>query len=216
MVRVITLIAILVSLASFAQRNEWQIQAGYSQASQSKEVVNIFQTSFWRQNIHNGFMNLEYYFNFDSSNAIGIGVQLVEKGFRNQYAIDFGTYVYDLKYFFKQDYIELPLLYRFKLLKYYSISAGGFFNYLIKSAQGSSWTRTYISGAVQDYRGTSYNPNVFKKYDAGLVLRASAELRKNIYAHFTLTRGFIRPYVYKSGEVNYNEVFMVGLSYKLK
>ena len=212
----IAFIAAFMCLNSFAQRNEWQIQIGYSQASQSKDIANIFQTSFWNQNIHSAFMGAEYYCNFDTSNAFGVGAQVVEKGFKNSYAMDYGTYVYDLQYFFKQTYFELPLLYRFKLWKFYSISVGGFGDFLVRTAQGSSWKRIYDNGAIQDYRSTSWNPNVFRRYDAGIMLRASAQLAKSLFGNFTFTRGFIRPYKYNSGEVNYNEVFMVGLSYKFK
>ncbi len=39
--------------------------------------------------------------------------------------------------------------------------------------------------------------------------------REKLAFNFSFTRGFLRPYIYNSGELNYNEVFLVGLSYKI-
>lgn len=208
-------IAVLLtfSLHNFSQnKNEFYIQLGYSQASQSPTTFNLFQTSFWNQNIHNAFASVEYYRNVGKLSFIGTGIQLVEKGFKNSYSINFPSY-FSLKYFFRLDYLEIPIMYRQKfknILKHFSVSAGILNSYLIKSAQGSN---TIFNN--NEHKGTSYNPDVFNKYDVGFMLRLTWEINPNILFNFSFTRGFIRPYIYNSGELNYNEVFLIGLSYKI-
>ncbi len=209
------IILLTMTLHTFSQsKNEFFIQGGYSQASQSVNAFNLFQTSFWVQNIHNGYFSTEYYRNINEQSSIGTGIQLVEKGFKNSYDISFPQYTLHQRYFFKLDYLEMPIIYRHKL-KYFLFTTGILNSYLIKSAQGSAFIRDYANGKIQDSRGTSYNPNVFKKFDSGLIIRVAWEVRQNIFLNFSFTRGFIRPYIYNSGELNYNEVFLVGLSFKI-
>lgn len=214
-IRLLITLLHVTTLQTFSQnRNEYYIQGGYSQAGQSVNVFNLFQTSFWRQNIHNGYFSTEYYRDINRESSVGTGIQLVEKGFKNSYDISFPQYTLHQRYFFKLDYIELPIMYRHKF-KFFSFNIGVLNSYLIKSAQGSAFVRNYTNGKIQDSRGTSYNPDVFKKFDIGLILRIGWEVRQNTYFNFSFTRGFTRPYIYNSGELNYNEVFLVGLSYKI-
>jgi hypothetical protein len=206
---------LLLTADNFAQnKNEFFIQEGYSQAGQSVNVFNLFQTSFWRQNIHNGYFSAEYYRDINERSSIGCGIQLIEKGFKNSYYISFFQYTLYQRYFFKFDYVELPIMYRYKIKSF--ILTGGLLNsYLLKSSQGSAFVRYYTNGKIQDSRGTSYNPYVFKKFDLGLILKVGWKVKNNIFFNFSFTRGFIRPYIYNSGELNYNEVFLTGLSYKI-
>jgi hypothetical protein len=211
---IITLL-LLWTVDSFAQKkNEFFIQGGYSQASQSVNAFNLFQTSYWRQNIHNGYFSTEYYRNINKQSSIGSGIQLVEKGFKISYDLYYSQYTLHQRYFFKLDYLELPIMFRHKI-KSFILTAGLLNSYLLKSSQGSAFVRNYTNGKIQDSRGTSYNPDVFKKFDVGLILRAGWKVRDDIFFNFSFTRGFIRPYIYNSGELNYNEVFLVGLSYKI-
>lgn len=215
--KTISIILLFFGLNIFSQnKNEYFIDAGYSQASQSPLSYSFFQTSYWRQNIHNGFFGIEYYRNINKKNAIGIGLQAVEKGFRIAYVVvSIPQYELDQRYFFKQNYFEMPIMYRYSTKRYF-FSVGFLASYLVKSSQGSAFIRRYYNGGIQDSRNTSYNSAEFKKFDAGIIFRIGMELRKNLFATATFTRGFIRPYIYQSGELNYNEVFMFGLSYKLK
>lgn len=195
------------------KKNEFLVQIGYSQASQSLNRLHIFQTSYWSQNIHNAYGNFEYYRNFKKS-AIGVGIQIVEKGLRMDYTMHLSGFDLRQRYFFKYDYIEIPLMYRFTHKEFF-FNVGAIGSYLIKSAQGSSSERTYTDGRVQYSTGTSYNPKVFKKWDVGLIARLGWKVTDKLSFNFSFTRGFLRPYIYNSGELNYNEVFLVGLSYNI-
>ncbi len=209
------IIILTMTLQTFSQnKNEFYTQGGYSQASQSVNTFNLFQTSYWRNNIHNGYFSTEYYRNLSKTSAIGIGAQLVEKGFKNAYNTSTPQLTIYQKYFTKLDYIEMPLMYRQKI-KFFFFNVGILNSYLLKSADGSASITQYTNGKTRDFRGTSYNPNSFKKFDSGLIIRVSLRVRENIFFNFSFTRGFIRPYIYNSGEINYNEVFLVGLSYKI-
>lgn len=78
------IILLTLSTQIFAQdKHAFYVQMGYSQASQSTSIFNVFETSFWRQNIHNAFYSIEYYRNLNELSSVGMGVQLVEKGFKN-------------------------------------------------------------------------------------------------------------------------------------
>ena len=88
-------------------------------------------------------------------------------------------------------------------------------SYLIKSAQGSSYERLYADGKIEYSAGTSYNPKVFNKFDVGLITRLGINIDNKLSFNFSFTRGFLRPYIFNSDELNYNEVFLVGLSYRI-
>jgi hypothetical protein len=211
------LLTVLISVYSKAysqKKNEFIIQLGYSQASQSLKQFNLFQTSYWMQNIHNAFGNVEYYRNINKS-AIGAGIQIVEKGFRANYTIPTNNGIQmRQRYFFKFNYLEIPLTYRYTRKRlFFNIGILG--SYLIKSAQGSSTEKRFSDGRIQYSAGTSYNPKVFKKYDVGVIARIGMKITDKLSGNFTFTRGFLRPYIYNSGELNYNEVFLVGLSYTI-
>jgi hypothetical protein len=214
-IRILIILFLLFSSKSYSQnKNELLIGGGYSQASQFLNKINLLQTSPWPQNIHNGYFAIEYYRNLDEKSSIGIGGQLVEKGFKNEYDIVNSQLTLNQKYFTKLDYVEIPVMYRLKI-KYVFISVGILNSYLLKSANGTISHSQYYLGNPQDFRGSSYNPDIYKKYDIGYVLRLSYEVRKNIQFNFSFTKGFIRPYIYNSGEVNFNEVLLFGFSYKL-
>jgi hypothetical protein len=204
---------LIYSKAYSQQKNEFVIQLGYSQASQSLNQFNLFQTSYWAQNIHNAYGNVEYYKNIKKS-AIGVGLQIVEKGFRADYTIPVGGFQMRQRYFFKFNYLEIPLMYRYTHKRIF-FNVGVLSSYLIKSAQGSSTEKRFNDGRIQYSAGTSYNPNVFKKFDLGLIARIGMKITNKLSGNFTFTRGFLRPYIYNSGELNYNEVFLVGLSYTI-
>lgn len=224
MKKIIAFIFLFNSTICFAQnKNEFNVQLGYSQACQ---VGGTYPISNWKQNIHNGFVNLEYYRNINNKSAIGIGVQMVEKGFRNAYTLPEPTYNYNVAYFFKMDYVEFPLMYRhtFKIhdvsrhfimtgyRKFY-FTTGAITSYLVKSGQGTHISNDYGNGKIQQNIGSSYTPLNYNKIDVGVMLRIGCEIRKNIILNFSYTQGLIKPYVYPSGELNYNGVFLVGLSY---
>lgn len=164
MKHVLIIILLTLSTQIFAQNKDaFYVQMGYSQASQSPSIFNVFETSFWRQNIHNVFCSIEYYRNLNELSSVGMGVQLVEKGFKNSYSVDFPGSTYHLKYFFKLDYIELPIMYRQKFknkLQSFSVNAGVVNSFLIKSAQGSASILNNFEN-----RGTSFNPAVFNKFE---------------------------------------------------
>ena len=196
-------------------KNEFRVQTGYAQASQSLSRLGIFQTSYWSQNIHNAFGNMEYYRNFNKKSAFGLGFQIVEKGFRADYTIKLPSYILHQRYFFKFDYLEIPIMYRYTY-KGFFFNLGAMCSYLIKSAQGSSYERLFADGRRIDYSaGTSYNPKVFNKFDVGLIARLGMNIDDKLSFNFSFTRGFLRPYIFNSGELNYNEVFLVGLSYRI-
>lgn len=196
------------------QKNEFNIQLGYAQGSQSLKQFNLFQTSYWRQNIHNAYGNFEYYRNIKKS-AVGVSIQLVEKGFRADYTIPTNSGIQmRQRYFFKFNYLEIPLMYRYTHKRIF-FNVGVLGSYLIKSAQGSSTEKRFTDGRVQFTTGTSYNPKVFKKFDVGVIARVGMKITDKLSGNFTFTRGFLRPYIYNSGELNYNEVFLVGLSYTI-
>lgn len=206
--------ALLILKMSAQKKNEFIVQLGYAQASQSLKQFNLFQTSYWRQNIHNAFGNVEYYRNIKKS-AIGVGVQIVEKGFRADYTIPNTSGIQmRQRYFFKFNYLEVPLMYRYTHKRIF-FNVGVICSYLIKSGQGSSTEKHFTDGRVQYSTGTSYNPKVFKKFDAGVIARIGMKINNRLSGNLTFTRGFLRPYIYNSGELNYNEVFLVGLSYTI-
>ena len=97
----LTLFVSTHSIMCGQKKNDFIIQSGYAQASQSLNRLNIFQTSYWSQNIHNAFGNFEYYRNFDKSSSLGLGIQIVEKGFRNDYVSKLPAYELHQRYFFK-------------------------------------------------------------------------------------------------------------------
>lgn len=196
------------------KKNEFLFQTGYSQASQSLNRLHMFQTSYWYQNMHNAFGNIEYYRNFNNKSALGLGIQIVEKGFKNDYTLQLSGFKLRQRYFFKFNYLEIPIMYRFTYNRFY-FNIGLIGSYLIKSAQGSSAEKTYSNGRVQYSAGTSYNPKVFKKFDIGIIARLGMKINNKLSFNFSFTRGFLRPYIYNSGELNYNEVFLVGLSYNI-
>src|SRR6267378_2792012 len=104
-IRLLIALLLVTDLQAFSQKkNEFYIQGGYSQASQSKSIFNLFQTSFWRQNIHNGYFSTEYYRNIKEKYSIGINAQLVEKGFKNSYTIINQQLTLYQRYFTKFDY----------------------------------------------------------------------------------------------------------------
>jgi hypothetical protein len=196
------------------KKNEFRVQTGYAQASQSLSRLGMFQTSYWSQNIHNAFGNIEYYRNFNENSAFGLGFQIVEKGFRADYTLKLPSYNLHQRYFFKFDYLEIPIMYRYTY-KGFFLNIGAICSYLIKSAQGSSYKRFYADGKTEYSAGTSYNPKVFNKFDVGLIARLGMNIDDKLSFNFSFTRGFLRPYIFNSGELNYNEVFLVGLSYKI-
>lgn len=215
--KLLLLLTLFVSthLITFGQKkNDFIIQLGYAQASQSLNRLHIFQTSYWSQNMHNAFGNIEYYRNFNKTSSLGLGIQIVEKGFKADYKLKLTGFDLHQRYFFKFNYLEMPLMYRFTH-KIFFFNIGVLGSYLIKSAQGSSFERIYPDGSVQYSAGTSYNPKVFKKWDVGIIARLGLNINKKLAFNFSFTRGFLRPYIYNSGELNYNEVFLVGLSYKI-
>ena len=218
--KILVILCLIFVLKTFSQsKNEFFIHVGYSQASQSPKAFSFYQTSYWRENIHNGFFGIEYYRAFNKKHAIGIGLQEVEKGFRIDYTFSTFFYGEDLKYFFKQNYLEMPIMYRYTTMyrsKKYFFNIGVIASYLVKSSEGSAFIRNYSNGSIQNIRNTNYDPTEFRKFDAGVIARIGVELMKNLSATATFTRGFIRPYKFNSGELNYNEVFMFGLMYKLK
>ncbi|HVA97576.1 MAG TPA: outer membrane beta-barrel protein [Bacteroidia bacterium] len=210
----VTLLFLITSQVFAQNKNEFYIEVGYSQASQSPTIFNLFKTSFWRENIHNGYFSAEYYRNINAESAVGTGIQLVEKGFKNAYGISTPQLAIYQRYFFKLDYIEMPLVYRKKIASFF-FNVGVLNSYLVKSAVGTASITKYANGKIQDFRGTSYEPNSFNKFDIGLIMRIDKEIRRNVFFTFSFMRGLIRPYIYNSGELNYNEVFLVGLKYKI-
>jgi len=88
-----------------------------------------------------------------------------------------------------------------------------FYANLFYASQGAASKRIYPDGSTIESRGTSpATPHVFK-HDLGLGFRLAYLLRKDLKVTTTVTRGFVRPYKYASGELNYNFAFMLGLSY---
>lgn len=210
-------LCVLFGASLYSQRkNEFHLSLGYSQAAQTlKPFINI---SNWDQNIKNGFGGFEYYYNFNPYNSIGIGLQEVEKGFKNSYTTESPGYTSTLDYFFKFNYIEMPVMWRhtnktkfFEKKLFYSLGVVG--SYLIKSAVGNQTMNDYHDGRIMYLKGTSYQPKSFKKFDVGILVRVGTEFYNNCYFHITATQGFLRPYIYNSGELNYNTCFFVGLTY---
>lgn len=209
------LVLILFSIKLNCQsKNDFIVQLGYSQASQSPNAYNVFLTSYWDQNIHNGFFNFEYYRNLKNKNSIGVGVQIVEKGFQNNYTFQYPSYDYNVRYTYSNNYIECLLSYR-KSFKKFFFNTGVVFSYLLFSSKASSTKRTYPNGDVTEFRGSNIDTYSNKRYDVGVLLRFGYQIKNRINLNLTFTRGFIRPYIYPSGELNYNEVFMFGISYNL-
>lgn len=198
------------------RKNEFHLSLGYSQAAQTlNPFINI---SNWNQNIKNVFGGVEYYHNFNSESALGIGLQTTEKGFKNSYSVEFPGYTSTLDYFFRLNYIEMPVMYRHTFKKpFYTrkifFNIGGVGSYLIKSAQGNQTKKDYHDGRISYAKGSSYNPKVFKKVDVGLLARVGYEFYHNCNVHFTFTQSFLRPYIYNSGELNYQTCFFIGLTY---
>ena len=195
---------------SQSKKNEFCIHSGYSQAAQSG-LQQTYHLSPWRNNIHNMFFVVEYYRCFQEA-SLGIGINYVEKGFKNDYTFNYPSYANNIRLFYSFNYIEVPLILRFKFKKLdYSFMA--FYANLFYASQGAATKRIYPDGSTIESRGTSpATPHVFK-HDLGLGLRLAYLLRKDLKATASMTRGFVRPYKYPSGELNFNTVFMFGLSY---
>jgi hypothetical protein len=195
---------------SQTKKNEFCVHTGYSQAAQSGLQQTYF-LSPWRNNIHNMFFGIEYYRCFEEA-SLGIAVNYVEKGFKNDYTFNYPSYSNNIRLFYSFNYIEVPLILRFKFRKLdYSFMA--FYANLFYASQGSATTRLYPDGTTIESRGTSPATLHVYKHDIGLGLRLAYLLRKDLKATATMTRGFVRPYKYASGELNFNMVFMFGLSY---
>jgi len=195
-------------------KNEYHLHLGYSQASQSPTLYNIFLTSYWDQNIHNGYINFEYFRNLKNNNAIGCGLQIVEKGFQNNYTNVYSGYTYNVRYTYSNNYIECPLIYR-KTYNQFFISTGCVLSYLLSSSKSSATKKSLSTGPFSEYRGSNIDTHSNNRIDIGFLLRVGYKLKNNFYINLSMVRGFIRPYKYPSGELNFNEVFMFGFSYNL-
>ncbi|MFA6925010.1 MAG: outer membrane beta-barrel protein [Bacteroidales bacterium] len=211
------LIFIFISSLCSQNKNELYIHLGYSQASQSPKIYSFYQTSYWRQNIHNEFVGAEYFRKIKNNSYIGIGFQIVEKGFKNKFKINLynnlNIIVEEINYYNKYEYLEFPFLYKCNIKNSF-LCLGILNSILLNCMEGLGFTDTYTNGSIKEIKGTISRPELYRKFDIGMLARIGTQIKKDLFLDISFTRGFRRVFIYNSDELNYNEVFMVGLNYK--
>ncbi len=209
---VLTFLSYSIELKSQIRKNELFFVTGYSQSCQLKynDKNNL---SYWRNNIHNIFFGTEYYRNLKKV-SIGVGLNLVEKGLKNEYTQDYYGYKYTVGYFYSLNFIESPIYLRINRKKF-DLAFNMYNSFLFNASQGALRRREYADGTIIETKGTTKADKIFKKYEFGLGAKLCYKLNKILKISFSGSTSLRRLYIYPSGELNYNTTFLIGINYNI-
>jgi hypothetical protein len=200
-VKIVSIISFIIALSATSYSQDFR--AGVQLGITGTQVTGDQLAGFNKAGLFGGF-----FVNRDIGN-LGDGqleINFIQKGSRKNAHPDKGDYV---KYLLRLNYVEVPVMYRFRIKNFLKIEAGVMFAYLINTKEFD------IQGQVIP------DPTVagFKKYDlsafAGLNYKINDKLSLSLrYSYSVLA---IRPkpnsvtYRYDSGQ--FNEVVCTSLQY---
>ncbi len=207
------ILAVITCLNTSAQKclDNFSFRTGYSQAAQMKEQVGFKNITYWRNNIHSVYFGMDYSHPLTKKWYCSLGFQFCQKGFKTKYQAGDGTIHFDVKYQFILNYVELPLMFSYKIDQT-KINVGLVSSYLIND----SYRFTETDQAPNYYSSFKYateTPHRFKHFDIGINLGLTKTINQHFDIEFNYQRGFIKPDQWMTGEINYQQTFLLGIKY---
>lgn len=216
-------------------KKEWYFNAGYSEAAQtiidysdghlSKEILSFFRFTDFRQNIHFFYIGAEQHLKIsDSAKSDWVwGIYFSKKGFHfhTDFISDGNEYVTSEKYTFY--YLNFPLYIQRKLFKNILINYGitpslMFYNrYDFKHDVYIVSSNPFIKDEKHIKYTDYFGEEEVNFIDISLRLGLSYPLNNRILIDFNYDKGLVNINRNKiSGSIGYQNIWLLGIRYKLK
>ena len=195
-------------------------KTGYSLSVTQWGLSPFSETRRWNdRSIQSIFFNLQYLQPINKYSVITIGVQTIQKGFRNSIAVSVpGTFQFSQEYQYQLNYIEMPINY-IRKINNYSLIGGVIISYMYEhSYRFKEDDILFRQGSSPVYYRSNYSTafaysDRFNKWDLGMNLGVSGKLYKNVELEITVQKHFINVDNWNTKDIKYNLSILGGVRY---
>jgi hypothetical protein len=215
MKNILTLILIIISyLASHAQSSwaNFAFDIGYSQSAQMKKAYSFDNITYWNQNIQSAYFGFDYSDTLSKHWGWQAGLRFTQRGFKTKYTNRLDTLTVYTSYQYNLNYIDIPLNINYKIGKIFSIKLGAVPSFLLNS--NFRFSQIQETPALYSNYKYAVASDRFKTFDIGINLGFDIRINRYFDFEFNATRGLIKPDKWNGNEINYQQMFLVGLRYR--